>query len=85
MRTPLRRIDNKMPLVAIFEERIDTQHGDIGRLRARRSLLARTLMDVKALVQSGRLKRARLAMGVLDALAPDYPPARRVRKALEST
>jgi hypothetical protein len=83
MRTPLRSLDGKMPIVAILEERIAMQPGGMGRTRARRTILARTLSEARAHWAAKRKRSAKASLAVLDALAPGYAPAMRFRKELE--
>jgi hypothetical protein len=83
MRTPLRSLDGGLPIVAILEERITQQPGGMGRTRARRTILARTLSEARQHLAGKRTRRAKASMAVLDALAPDYAPAMRFRKELE--
>ena len=54
----------------------------MGRTRARRTILARTLTEARTHLAGKRKRRAKASLAVLDALAPDYPPAMRLRKEL---
>jgi Fe-S-cluster formation regulator IscX/YfhJ len=84
MRTPQRTLEGRRPLSAILLERMDrTPGGALARLRVRRTILARTLREIREHLAAGKKRRARAAMVILDELAPDYPPAARARAELE--
>ena len=82
MRTPLRTLDGRRPLVAILEERVAAKKSAIGREKVRRRILATTFKEAKTHHEGKRPRKARTAMAVLDELAPDYPPARSLRKEM---
>jgi hypothetical protein len=84
MRTPQRTLEGRRPLSAILLERMDrTPGGALARLRVRRTILARTLREIREHLAAGKKRRARAAMVILDELAPNYPPAARARAELE--
>jgi hypothetical protein len=82
MRTPQRSIGGRRPLAAILEERIGLHPSEMGRRRARRTILARMVREARHHLAEKRLRRARATLDVLHEMSPDHPPARRLRAEL---